>query len=254
MTRPGLLMFCLRSLWREYGMLFIGRIVLRHPLRTLRGLRAYSGKQRGRVWGPGDQPHAHPRPEIAAEAGDAVIGLGFCLKPWDPQCPSGRANHDCDYFQRSRHLDPRAIPHACLDCRIRDIGLRALNAGCALYIMTSARDILFDLLLPAMEDQRFRRALLGLCRYSFEPFRIALSVVGLEAELVAFAEGDCTDYRSWRRADMGLKDERTSFSSEDLEAFFLGIPGATAAAGGSGFRKAGNIFVPDKKTSQALQD
>jgi hypothetical protein len=110
------------------------------------------------------------------------------------------------------------------------------------YIMTSARDILFDLLLPALEARKFRYALLGLCRYSIEPFRIALSVVGLEAELTAFAEGDCTDYRSWRRADIGLKDERTCFSSEGLEAILLGISGASAGACGTEFRKVGNLF------------
>jgi hypothetical protein len=49
MNTPGLLMFCLRSLWREYGLMFLGRIVLRHPARALRGIRAYAvniGKER----------------------------------------------------------------------------------------------------------------------------------------------------------------------------------------------------------------
>ena len=236
-------MFCLRSLWREYGLSFMRRIVLRHPMRTLRGLRAYAGKQR-QVEGLSTQTYDLPRSGGAAELTDVLVGLGFCLKPLDPQCPSGRANHDCEYFQRSRHLDRGAGPPSCLDCRIRDIGLRALEAGCMFYIMTSARDILFDLLLPAMEKRSYRSALLGLCRYSIEPFRIALSVVGLEAELTAFAEGDCTDYRSWRRADIGKKDERTCFSSEDLEAFLLGISGASAGAGGKEFRKVGNLFFP----------
>ena len=242
MTRPGLVMFCLRSLWREYGLSFMRRIVLRHPMRTLRGLQAYAGKQR-QVEGLSTLPHKFPPTEGAAAQGDVLVGLGFCLKPLDPQCPSGRANHDCDYFQHSRHLDRGAAPPACLDCPIRDIGLKALDAGCMFYIMTSARDILFDLLLPALKDQSFRYALLGLCRYSIEPFKIALSVVGLEAELTAFAEGDCTDYRSWRRADIGLKDERTCFSSEGLEAILLGISGASAGAGGTEFQKTGNLFL-----------
>ena len=152
----------------------------------------------------------HPGP-------NPVLGLGFCLKPMDPVCLSGRFNHDCHYFERNLNLEDDAIPMCCRECDIRSLGEMALKGGYGLYIMTSARDILHDLLIPALKVQRFSYALLGLCAYSWNRSRCALSVVGLEGELIPFTSGDCQDYRSWRLADTGIKEERTKFDDSDIK-------------------------------------
>ena len=98
----SLWIFGLRSLVTEYGLAFVTRILLRHPLRSLRGLRRYL------------------RGEGAAELGEAhggeapgLVGVGFCLKPLDPPCASGRANHDCLYFERRLHDEEHAVPSCC---------------------------------------------------------------------------------------------------------------------------------------------
>jgi hypothetical protein len=83
--------------------------------------------------------------------------------------------------------------------------------------MTSAKDILADLLLPAIKQDSFSQAALVLCSYSFEPFKIAMAVVGLQAGLVPLKGGDCQDYRSWRQADKGRKDERTEIAPQDID-------------------------------------
>jgi hypothetical protein len=244
MTKTGLLMFCMRSLGREYGWLFMSRIVFRHPVRTLRGLLRYMGiRRRPEISLDGRQEPGLPGTGLSQ--GETLVGLGFCLKPLDPQCPSGRANHDCEYFQRALHLDGGARPPLpCRDCSIRDLGLRALESGWAFYIMTSARDILFDILLPVLEERRFRHALLGLCRYSIEPFRIATAVVGLEAQLLTFSDGECADYRAWLLADRGIKNEQTCFSAGNLTAFREGISGMSGGVEGTECHRVGNVFFP----------
>ena len=41
-------------------------------------------------------------------------------------------------------------------CAVGVLGRLALKAGSALYIMTSAQDILFDLFVPALEKRPYR--------------------------------------------------------------------------------------------------
>jgi hypothetical protein len=226
--------FGLRSLVTEYGLAFSLRILLRHPLRSLRGLRRYL------------------RGEGAAELGEeraseppGLVGVGFCLKPLDPPCASGRANHDCLYFERRLHEGEHAVPSCCSGCAIRELGTRALRAGSALYVMTSARDILHDLLLPAFARRDERPALITLCRYSFEPFRLALLICGLRARLVPFASGDCRDWPSWRRADLGDKPERTQLALADQGPLVEILEAAALDAPPAAFARAGNLFVPE---------
>ena len=141
-----------------------------------------------------------------------MVGLGFCLKPIDPGCLSGRPNHNCLYFEEGLYLNSQAPPECCRRCFIRKAGLLAFQSGCPLYIMTSAQDILEDFLLPSIRHNIYSKALL--CPYSIEPFRIALTICGLEAEMFPFVEGDCRDYKTWREADKGIKNERTRFNPD----------------------------------------
>lgn len=199
--------FCLRSLVREYGWLFIRRVAARHPWRTLKAFRA-AGRidvaERGVVEVGGGTSDSR--------AGDppSIVGAGFCLKSMDPPCPSGRFNHDCVCLERLAGADGAAVPVACRSCAIREIGTRALQAGSAFYVMTSARDILDDVYVPALQGRRFTTGLFVLCRYSFKPFAAGLLASGVHARLLPLEAGDCRDYRTWLLADRGIKDEQTT--------------------------------------------
>ena len=124
--------FSLRSLTRAYGHAFLKEIVLRHPLRTLKGIWAYShpGNQ---IQREGDITYLIKETtgdfiQKAAEgAGDFLIGLGFCQKPIMEEgsggCPSGRFTHDCFYLDRLNLMarpGTATVPHpACQGCTIR---------------------------------------------------------------------------------------------------------------------------------------
>jgi hypothetical protein len=173
----------------------------------------------------------------------SLIGLGFCLKPLDPPCPSGRPNHDCQYFEENQYIQVKTIPLPCQGCMIRKIGLSALRCRSSFYIMTSAKDILNDFLLPSIRDDRFSAALLGLCHYSSEPFKIALLICSIEAILFSFTEGECRDFRTWDLADKGIKDERTALKAEDIGAIVRILDSSPQAMHADGLCiKSGNIF------------
>lgn len=208
--------FCLRSLWTEYGWSFLTRVAFKHPVRTWRGIRKYVRSDQSNTGDVLDLPLKKDSDHFQLNK-PKVLGLGFCLKPLFPECPAGRANHSCLYFENRGTIAKGDVWEACQECVIRKLGSLALGAGFDLYIMTSARDILWDLLLPVMEQKQYTFAVLALCSYSFEPFRIALAVAGLRGCLFEFAEGDCQNYSAWRRADKGHKSEITCLQPEDQE-------------------------------------
>lgn len=226
-VNPSLLTFCFRSLYREYGSAFFFRVVLAHPVATVRGIARYG---RGRA-----------STSVAWQGGEgSLVGIGFCLKPVNPVCPAGRANHLCQLFDVGFGADPPP----CRDCLIRVIGEQALACASAVYIMTSAHDILHDVLLPALVRRRFRSAVLILCPYSFEPIRLALAICGIEALLVPFLHGDCRDYSAWRRADTGDKPEQTLLDEASLRHLSDTLAGAAQDTPARGFQRTGNIYEP----------
>lgn len=85
--------------------------------------------------------------------------------------------------------------------------------------MTSARDILYDVFLPALKEKRFATGLFLLCRYSFLPYARGMMAVGIRGSLHPFATGDCREYRTWHRADVGIKDEQTAMSAPVHQMF-----------------------------------
>ena len=217
-------MFCLRSLLREYGWRFIARVGTRHPWRTLRAVReaatldaAVGSLEVGAA-------------QAAARGGGAlsVVGAGFCLKPLDPPCPSSRANHDCVFLESLTGRQPVGVPPACRPCLIRDIGARTLQAGAAFYVMTSARDILDDIFVPAMRQHTFGNGLFLLCRYSFRPFAVGLLASGMCGWLIPLDRGDCRDYRTWLLADRGIKNDQTAVGIAALEDVAKRLPTAAS--------------------------
>ena len=203
-----MLSFCLHSLLREYGWQFFRRVAVPHPVRTVKAfLHSSRHDFAGDVITTSDAD-----PEQTLGGPRCVVGVGFCLKPVNPPCLSGRANHDCHYLERLLHSGLADIPDCCRSCAIRQIGIMALRADAAFYIMTSARDILLDVFTPALHEGRFSSGLFVLCRYSLAPFAVGLRASGMRGWLFPFEQGDCTDYKMWLRADRGVKDEQTAFS------------------------------------------
>jgi len=242
--------FSFRSLQQSYGRFFLTDVVLRHPLRTLSGLLAYRRRVVPARLADVAEVQVGSRAGFPATlAGTGwVVGMGFCEKPLDPPCPSGRFNHDCLLLEQP--VNP-ALPAPCSDCRIREIARHALAAGAALYIMTSAEDIARDLLLTSMRQSRMAYAMLSVCPYSVPPLSLAMTICGLRGRLLPYARGDCRDFSTWLRADRGTKEEQTtpSGSAHQRLLAFLHEAAEVRAAAGLGkalsFRRSGAMYVPD---------
>jgi len=226
--------FCLHSVFRQYGWSFLGRIALPHPLRTIRAF-VHAGK----IENPG---------EIFCISGDfigggrSIVGVGFCLKPIEPPCPAGRANHDCFYLENHQLSD--APP--CLGCVVREVGGLTLKTGSAFYIMTSARDILEDVFIPSLRAGRFDTGLFVLCRYSFQPFAVAMMAAGIRGYIFQLKGAVCRNYHTWLQADRGIKNEQTVIknSSRAIIDRIL-MDAAKQKRPCAGFKKLGNIYFAE---------
>ncbi len=240
--------FCWHSLFREYGWQFFRRIVWPHPVKTAKAVRAsgaldYTGDRTAVGAADSEQTFGGAR---------SLVGVGFCLKPLDPPCPSGRFNHDCRFLETLPRSEADEIPAACRSCAIREIGTLALRAGAAVYVMTSAQDILLDVFAPALNESRFTSGLFTLCRYSLRPFAVGLLAGGVRGWMFPFEKGDCRDYPTWLRADRGTKEERTELKPSNRTAIreFLRAAAQKPAAA-SGFEKRGHVLFPLPAESEA---
>lgn len=249
--------FGFRSLRREYARLFFWRAVLAHPAKALRGLSRYRRYvHENRRLDP-ESRHFFSIPDEAmflqnahARNSGPLLGLGFCLKPYDPEvparsCPSGRANHDCLYFEQG---ETRSV---CAGCSIHELGRLALAKGWPVYIMTSARDIARDFMLPQINRGQFPSAVLILCPYSIQAIILPLLICGVEMMLLPYASGSCADYGQWLTADKGFKEEQTAIAAESRERLLGALIGVGGEAevkvqgqGGQRFRRVGNVFYP----------
>lgn len=229
----GMWAFCVQSLFREYGWRFIRHVALPHPLRTARAV-----VKSGRLALAGSMVPVSEWPGHFTGGPGTVVGLGFCMKPMD--CPSGRFNHDCRYLERLRP----SMPGSCRGCAIGVLGRLALKAGSALYIMTSAQDILFDLFVPALEKRRFAAGLFLLCRYSLRPFSVGLLAADMSGLMVPFDDGDCRDYPTWLLADTGTKRERTCLGERGMRAVHDVLLRAGKPESPTRFTRIGHVFFP----------
>jgi hypothetical protein len=249
--------FSYRSLPREYARSFFFKAVLAQPRKALRGLERYrtligrepdiSAKYHHHLSIP-DEPTFFK--SLKKQKTSPLVGLGFCLKPVDPgnpenSCPSGRANHDCLYLERGE------MRPVCSGCAIFKVARRSLDAGCPVYIMTSAEDIARDFLFPQIKRGAFPSAVLLLCPYSVQAIILPLLICGVDGFLMTYASGACRDYLEWRRADLGTKPEQTSLDSESWEKLVGLLRKIEDGIGAKGqikkalcFRREGNIFHP----------
>jgi hypothetical protein len=109
--------------------------------------------------------------------------------------------------------------------------------------MTSARDILNDVYVPALEGRRFATGLFVLCRYSFKPFAAGLLASGMRARLLPLDQGDCHDYRTWLLADRGIKNEQTTVDAAAI-ADAAGRLGGALPRGPLRVARRGNVLFP----------
>jgi hypothetical protein len=232
--------FALRSVVREYGWRFAWRIAVRHPWRTL---NAFREADRIDVTGSGVVDVNRGTPAFRAGDTPSIVGAGFCLKPISPPCPSGRANHDCLFLEELPASEAADLPEPCRSCAIREIGTQSLRAGSAFYVMTSARDILDDVFVPAMARRTFRTGLFVLCRYSFQPFVFGMRSSGLSGRLIPLAQGDCRDFRTWLLADRGIKLEQTTVDGSGM-AGVASLLGRAAPSQSPTVERRGNVLYP----------
>jgi len=244
--------FCYRSFFKEYARLFFLKAMLTHPGRTMAGLRNYHRfiKTQENLFPRYNKFLSTPdeqtfKDQIRRQKTRPLLGLGFCLKPYDPEddtrsCPSGRANHECLYLETSE------TQNVCLGCVIYKIANKGMQSGCPVYIMTSAKDIAIDFLLPQINKGLFPVAILLLCPYSVQAILPSLFICRIDAFLLAYNSGYCKDYKEWRLADLGTKEDRTTLSKESYEKFFSlisrkDIPEIPPQS----FMREGNIFYPE---------
>lgn len=217
--------FSFQSLFHPYGLWFLKRIVLRHPLATLKGLIRYRELVIQNALGGAVNFIGLRNPiELLEEPQNLMIALGYCQKPFD--CPAGRFQTNC--------LLPEHCPQ---DCPIKGLICAGLALGAKIYIMTSALRIGQDVLLPALEEGKPSKILAFVCPYSLHPFSLACLICGLRGVILTFAQGACPDYISWLLADKGIKPEQTSIGPEGkgfLAKLFSEVQEANALNGKRG--------------------
>jgi hypothetical protein len=209
--------FTWQSLGHSYGRHFLSRVVLRHPLRALRGYAEFRQLtnpprvERGVVCLIHGSSQDFLREAAAGGLGGFLLALGFCQKkmatPADPaQCPSGRFNHDCALLDGT----PATVDAACAACDVTVLAEHALAAGASIYLMTAAQEITRDVLAPALEDGRFRQTLMLLCPMSVQAVLAPLVVCRLPGFILGYSAGCCANFTEWLRADAGDKPKQTS--------------------------------------------
>ncbi len=249
--------FSLHSLRRQYGMTFLSRIVVRHPLKTLLGTMKYRSflrecRDRGDITPLFEDNEEDFISRVVMSEGDLLMAVGFCLKPLAPECPAGRPNHDCLYLDELDLEDTTAAIHAaCRGCEIKTIGIQALLAGANMHIMTSALDIAHDVMIPSIDRERFRQAIMCLCPYSAQAIALPLIICGIEGFLISYASGNCLDYQQWLLADKGIKREMTVLSSAAYRKVLTLLQLAAERRKKEGVRCArfvrqGNIYMPSE--------
>ena len=258
---PG---FCLRSLGMEYGLMFLRRVLLRHPMRGIAGIARYRRLQgENRAQGSMSLLFEGPETEFVARLThsktDLLVAVGFCQKALEPVCPARRPNHNCAYLDTLDLESGRASVHpACERCDVRSIGTLALRAGASMHIMTSALDIARDVMIPGLDQGRFRKVIMCLCPYSVQAIALPLTICGLEGYLVGYESGNCVGWEQWLQADRGIKNEMTAIDPTAHARVVSLLERCAEARVLEGlsyarFERQGNIYVPCSAEESSLR-
>lgn len=249
--------FTWRSLGHRYGRHFLGRVILRHPLRALQGYAEFRQitnpprVEKGAVCLFRGSSQELLQQAAAGEPGGFLLALGFCQKkmatPANPDgCPAGRFNHDCALLDGT----PAMVNAGCATCDVRVLAEHALAAGASLYLMTAAQEITRDVLAPALEKALFRQTLMLLCPMSVQAVLAPLVVCRLPGFILGYSAGYCANFAEWLRADAGDKPKQTSLHASHM-ARALQILDTLAAERRSlgqfppiGWRRQGYVYMP----------
>lgn len=256
--------FSYRSLGMEYGLAFLQRILFRNPLRVIAGLARYrrlqgENRAQGSISLLFEGPETGFVARLTHSKTDLLVAVGFCQKPLEPACPAGRPNHDCTYLDALDLGSGRAsVQSACERCDVRSIGTLALRAGASMHIMTSALDIARDVMIPSVDQGRFRKVIMCLCPYSVQAIALPLIICGLEGYLVGYESGNCVDWERWLQADRGIKNEMTAMdpaANAKVLALLERCADRRASEGVhyTAFERQGNIYTPVQAAGPLLR-
>jgi len=223
-------------------------VFLRHPWRGLAGMQLYRNRIRPAQDVSGTPVGIASRGSFLNELaeGDWMLGLGFCEKTMEPSCPAGRFNHRCWLLEQAQY---EPFPPACRYCHVRELAMRALEANAALYIMTSARDVARDLLIPGLRGRPWR-TVMSICPFSIPPMSLALAIAGCRSLIFGYERGACSDFLAWDQADRGIKPEQTSLAPpirDSLHALLREVASLRRSWGkrpSRHFTRAGNFYHP----------
>lgn len=226
--------------------------MLVHPIRSIRGLKKYRNflQNQENILPQYKQNLSIPDETLFLERIKRqkirpLVGLGFCLKPYNPaepsiDCPSGRANHKCLFLEKGQ------TTAACFNCAIHKIARKCLERGCKVYIMTSAKDIVRSFLIPQIISRKFPSAILLLCPYSVQAIIPSLFICDTDMFLMAYNSGYCRNYQEWLKADRGNKEEMTILNKASWEKLLdLLSKSGSPEPQFRHFRREGNIFYPE---------
>jgi len=253
--------FSFKSLLRDYGPLFTRKILLKHPLKSLHGLASYRRirqklSERETIDFLNGSKKAFLN-NLIEKNQRILVAAGYCQKPIknneSPKgCPSGQFNHNCLYLS---HLDLKNSKEdypdpVCKTCDIGVLGKKTLNAGGYMHIMTSAKDIIYDIFLPSLIQKRFKNAIFLLCPYSAEAIILPLMICDIKSILVKYREGQCNDFEDFTLADKGSKRERTFVDKSALDEinhmldYISSFNERKSSPQYTRFEMKGNVFVP----------
>jgi hypothetical protein len=256
--------FSYRSLRMEYGLTFLKRVLLPHPVRALAGLVRYprlqiENRSQGSISLLFEGPEEGFVARLSQAQADLLVAVGFCQKPLEPACPAGRPNHDCTYLDTLDQAGGGGTLHpACAECEITGIGTLALQAGASMYIMTSALDIARDVMIPTVDHGRFQKVIMCLCPYSVQAIALPLVICGLEGYLVAYESGNCVDWEQWLQADRGIKKGMTAVDPEAYSKVLTLLERCADQRASEGvrfneFQREGNIHTPVRASWSLLR-
>jgi hypothetical protein len=217
--------FGLRSLNREYSWFFLFKIIFKYPLKSLKGFLAYKRFCKSIDQISSQQIYSNISIEELThhaknDRPSLLVAMGYCQRPLktDDQslsCPSERFSRDC-FFVENYHQTTQ-FPSACSICEIKPIAESAIQSGASFHIMTSAKDIAWDIFIPALEKQRFRYAIMFICPYSILPITLPLFICSIKFMIIPYTTGNCRNYGEFVRADVGIKPKRTFPSKKNFE-------------------------------------
>ena len=210
--------FSARSLFRAYGWNFIFKVLIRHPIKSIKGLWAYK-KFIKTVNFSADKDIisnlglAKFMAKAQAEPQNLLVATGFCQKPTDAanpkdSCPTVRFTNHCQYYEN------HTLAPACEACDIKRIVELVKDLSCQFDILTAVRDITDNIFIPLLRGKTSKQVMIFICPFSIRLAILPLFICQADFVLIPFSSGSCDNYHDFIKADTGHKDE-TTYAHQD---------------------------------------